>query len=79
MEFPFNSFYKVIDLTQGNHMVCFADDRCSHTLFCYDLICDNNTMMVLNFLIWYDIAGLKKINDMFTHKTVTSIAACATT
>lgn len=27
MEFPFNSFYKVIDLTQGNHMVCCAADR----------------------------------------------------
>lgn len=26
-EFPFNSYYKIIDLTQGNHMVCYADDR----------------------------------------------------
>lgn len=27
IEFPFNSFYKVIDLTQGHHMICYADDR----------------------------------------------------
>lgn len=25
-EFPFNAYYKIIDLTQG-HMVCCVDDR----------------------------------------------------
>lgn len=27
IKFPFNLFYKIIDLTQENHTICYADDR----------------------------------------------------
>lgn len=56
IKFPFNLFYKIIDLTQENHTICYADDR--DVVIRYSVttshikngtsICENNTMMILN-------------------------------
>lgn len=46
IKFPFNLFYKIIDLTQENHTICYADDR--DVVIRYSSICENNTMMILN-------------------------------
>lgn len=49
-------FHKIIDLTQENHTICYADDR--DVVIRYSVmtnhikngtsICENNTMMILN-------------------------------
>lgn len=57
IKFPFNLFYKIIDLTQENHTICYADDRdvvirysvmTNHIKKNGTSICENNTMMILN-------------------------------
>lgn len=58
IKFPFNLFYKIIYLTQENHTICYADDRdvvirysvmTNHIKKNVTSICENNTMMILNF------------------------------
>lgn len=58
IKFPFNLFYKIIDVTQESHTICYADDRdvvirysvmTNHIKKNVTSIYENNTMMILNF------------------------------